>query len=416
MLAESLKHLAVPIDDVQPLPGNPRRGDVSAVAKSLKRFGQRKPIVARRADHVVVAGNHTLQAALVLGWAEIAVVWVDDDEATAKAYALADNRTSALGTFDDADLAAMVAEVHAVDPDLLLAASFDEDDLEAFLGGGASDPAEGLTDPDAVPEPPAQPVAEVGDVWLLGPHRLVCGDSTEVDTLERLVGQDRIDLVFTDPPYGMSFGSGQRPGSPRSRVKMGVIQGDDKRGDDLVALVRDALVAAMPFRKPDSPVYVCFTWRTYAEFEEALRQADMQPKACIVWNKGSIGLGTLHYRPQHEFIFYVQGSWYGDKAQSDVWTIGRETLAKYVHSTQKPVELVQRALENSSKRGDVILDVFGGSGTTLIACHRLGRVARLVELDPKYVDVICRRYQEHTGTKPVLEATGEPHDFTVSAE
>ena len=261
-----------------------------------------------------------------------------------------------------------------------------------------------------MPEPSKDPVSVLGDVWELGPHRLAVADSTVLDVWDNLCQGQAADLLFTDPPYGMSYGGGRSKGDDKEK-HWGVIENDDLTGDKLVGLVRDALVASLPHRKPDSPAYVCFTWRTYSEFEEALRQADMQPKSCIVWNKGSIGLGHLHYRPQHEFIFYVQGQWYGDKAESDVWTLGRESVGGYIHPTQKPVELVRRALENSSKPGDVVLDAFGGSGSTLIACHATGRKARLCELDPKYADVILRRYQEHTGTKPTRD--GVPHDFTT---
>jgi DNA modification methylase len=186
-----------------------------------------------------------------------------------------------------------------------------------------------------------------------------------------------------------------------------MIIGDDKTGDDLVALVRDALSTAMASSKSGAATYVCFPWRTYSEFEAALESCGLKVSACIVWDKKSIGLGNANYRPQHEFIFYCKGeAWYGDKSQSDVWSLSRGATGKYVHPTQKPVELIEQALSNSSKGGDTVLDLFGGSGSTLIACEKTGREARLMELDPKYVDVIVKRWQEFTGKQAALESDG----------
>jgi DNA modification methylase len=190
-----------------------------------------------------------------------------------------------------------------------------------------------------------------------------------------------------------------------------MILGDDKTGDELIALVRGAMAAAVAASKTGAAMYVCFPWRTYAEFEAALEALDLKVSACIVWDKKSIGLGNANYRPQHEFIFYVKGAeWYGDKAQADVWYMSRGATGQYVHPTQKPVELIERAIENSSLPGHSVLDVFGGSGSTLIACEKNNRIARLMELDPKYCDVIVRRWQAFTGKQAVLESTGQTFD------
>lgn len=188
----------------------------------------------------------------------------------------------------------------------------------------------------------------------------------------------------------------------------GMIIGDDLQGDHLVALVRDAIAQATGTMKDGGALYACFTWRTYGEFEKALQEAGHKVKACIVWDKKSIGLGNSNYRPQHEFIFYCGGQWYGDKAESDVWYMSRGNTGAYVHPTQKPVELIERALSNSSKRGDLVVDCFGGSGSTLIACEKQGRHARLMELDPKYCDVIVRRWQDFTGKSATHAETGKP--------
>lgn len=194
-----------------------------------------------------------------------------------------------------------------------------------------------------------------------------------------------------------------------------MILNDDLQGDDLICLVRDALATSIAVSKQGAPLYACFTWRTYAEFEEALESLGKEVKACIVWDKKSIGLGNSHYRPQHEFIFYCGGNWHGDKGQSDVWNMSRGSTGEYVHPTQKPVELIERALNNSSKAGDVVVDCFGGSGSTLIACEKTARDCRMMELDPKYVDVIIKRWQDFTGQQATLEATGQTYD-EVKAE
>jgi len=185
--------------------------------------------------------------------------------------------------------------------------------------------------------------------------------------------------------------------------------GDDKTGNDLIALVRDSIASVVVVNKLDSAIYICFTWRTYSEFELAIKECGLKVSACIVWDKKSIGLGNSNYRPQHEFIFYCKGgNWYGDKTQSDVWSLSRGATGKYVHPTQKPVELIEQAIGNSSKSGDTVLDVFGGSGSTLIACEKTGRINRSMELDPKYVDVIIKRWQDFTGKTATLESTGQP--------
>jgi DNA modification methylase len=285
---------------------------------------------------------------------------------------------------------------------------FDPDELDALLN--PIEETEGLTDEDAVPDVPDEPKTKLGDIYILGNHRLMCGDSTSITDVDKLMDGNKADMVFTDPPYGMSYGGGRAQGenvkfkNRSGGIKShGMILGDDKTGDDLIQLIRDALASAVATTKAGASFYVCFPWRTYSEFEAAMNQCGLKTSACIVWDKKSIGLGLSNYRPQHEFIFYSKGdSWYGDKAQSDVWYMSRGATGKYVHPTQKPVEIVEKAINNSSKSGDIILDVFGGSGSTLIAAEKIGRCARLMELDPKYCDVIVQRWEEFTGKKAVL--------------
>jgi DNA modification methylase len=415
MIQKDLLPLACPISKLSLLPGNPRRGDVEAVKASLEKFGQRKPIVVRKSDQVVIAGNHTLQAAQALGWSEIAVVWVDDDDTMSKAFALADNRTAELGDYDEEALAALIGEVGALDPELLEATGWDSKSVSELLDRMQT---ESPADVDEVSEDvPA--ISKLGDVWLLGEHRVMCGDSTNHSEVKKLLpNQIKIQMIFTDPPYGMFYGGGRAKGStPKGALVKahGMIMNDDLEGKELTKLLTDSIKIGTSFLTEDGSLYVCLTWRTYSEFLAAFENAGRQIDNCIVWDKQSIGLGNSHYRPQHEFIFYSKGNWSGDKAQSDVWYSSRGSTSEYVHPTQKPVELICQAIQNSSRIKDKVLDLFGGSGSTLIAAQETNRVAYLMELDPHYVDVICARYQKHTGVLPVLESDGLAHDFSADA-
>jgi DNA modification methylase len=528
VIAAGLQSLAHPVAELHLLAGNPRRGDVDAVARSLERFGQRKPIVARR-DGTVVAGNHTLQAVQRLGWPEIAVVWVDDDDATAKAFALADNRTAELGSYDDEALAAMVAEVGAVDMELVGAAGYSDADLAALLGkvnpvAGIDAPA-ALTEPDAVPELPTDAQSKLGDLWLLGPHRVMCGDTTDPIAVRRLIGADVASLIHADPPYGMG------------KEADGVLN-DNLYGSKLDQFQMRWWNAWLPFLTDNGSAYIWGNapdlWRLWW-VGGLSNDADLLVRNEIVWDKGNgIGMrsaGEHSYPTATERALFVMrgqqfldsgsvedywdghepfrvwlvaerdkmgwttgdvnritgtngmaGHWFGKSqffiitrkhydtlrdaaagkafrptfdqvfrelfptlqaeakahrqrrqadmeavrsyfdnthdAMTDVWQFPRVSgEERYGHATPKPVAMVERAMLTSTRGGDVVTVPFGGTGPELIAAHRIGRRCLVMELEPVYVDVICRRYQEHTGTKPerVLEdGTTEPHDFTGS--
>ena len=411
MIAEPLRPLARPVDGLRLLDGNPRRGDVESVKRSLRRFGQRKPIVVRE-DGTVEAGNTTLKAALELGWTEIAAVAFGDDDATAKAFALADNRTSELGSFDLAALTAMAVEVHAADPELLAAASYTEADLNALLAGQRV--PEKRTDPDAVPDAPAEPVTVPGDVWELGPHRLLCGDATDMAAIEAMLAGDRCDCMWTDPPYGVEY-----VGKTKDAL---TIRNDG--ADDLPGLLAGAFAVATAALKPSAAVYIAHpAGALFMVFAKAFFDAGWKFHEGLVWVKDVMVLGHSDYHFRHEPVMfgYTAGEgrhgrggkgWYGDHTQTSVFEIPKPSRSE-AHPTMKPVELVTRHLANSCPPGGMVYEPFGGSGSTLIAAHGLNQVARLVELDPRYCDVICRRYQEHAGTRPVLQATGQPHDFTA---
>jgi len=393
----------VDINTIKPYENNPRKLKDSAiekVAKSIKEFGFRQPIVVDK-EKIIVVGHTRYRASKKLGLTNVPITIADNlTPEQINAYRIADNRTNEEAEWDIELLKTELKDLQLKDFNLDLTA-FDEDQLNNFL----FEEKEGLTDEDAVPETPEEPITKLGDIWKLGNHRLMCGDSTLINNFDKLC-LEQADMIFTDPPYGMSYGGGRAEGStPKGALVKahGMIKNDDLRDEELINLVKDSLSTSLMKSKQGSASYICFTWRTYSEFYKALTDAGFKIKNCIVWDKKSIGLGLSHYRPQHEFIFYCGEQWYGDKSQSDVWYMSRGATSKYVHPTQKPVELICKALENSSKNEDVIIDCFGGSGSTLIACEKLNRKARVMELDPKYCDVIVKRWEQFTGKKAELE-------------
>jgi DNA modification methylase len=393
----------VDINTIKPYENNPRKLKDSAiekVAKSIKEFGFRQPIVVDK-EKIIVVGHTRYRASKKLGLTNVPITIADNlTPEQINAYRIADNRTNEEAEWDIELLKTELKDLQLKDFDLDLTA-FDEDQLNNFL----FEEKDGLTDEDAVPETPEEPITKLGDIWKLGNHRLMCGDSTLINNFDKLC-LEQADMIFTDPPYGMSYGGGRAEGStPKGALVKahGMIKNDDLRDEELINLVKDSLSTSLMKSKQGSASYICFTWRTYSEFYKALTDARFKIKNCIVWDKKSIGLGLSHYRPQHEFIFYCGEQWYGDKSQSDVWYMSRGATSKYVHPTQKPVELICKALENSSKNEDVIIDCFGGSGSTLIACEKLNRKARVMELDPKYCDVIVKRWEQFTGKKAELE-------------
>lgn len=375
---------------------------IAQIAGSIKEFGFTNPILIDK-DNGIIAGHGRVAAARKLNLTEVPCIRLEHlSETQRKAYILADNRI-ALNSGWEADLLSVeMAELKDLGINLE-SLGFDSDEIDALLN--KIEPTAGLTDEDEAPEVQEQAVTKPGDIWVMGNHRLMCGDSTSIDAVDKLMAGQKADMVFTDPPYGMSYEGG------RGKKQFGMIKNDDAQGDDLISLVRDALSTAKASSKEGASAYVCFPWRTYAEFESAMESCGLTINSCIVWDKKSVGLGHQDYRPQHEFIFYSKGGqFYGDRSQSDVWYMSRGNTGAYVHPTQKPVELIEKAVTNSSKAGDAVIDCFGGSGSTLIACEKTGRIARLMELDQKYCDVIVKRWQQFTGKKAILEQTGQTYE------
>ncbi|MDZ4678409.1 MAG: site-specific DNA-methyltransferase [Oligoflexia bacterium] len=403
------------IEKLKPYQKNPRthsEDQIKQIANSIEEFGFTNPILVD-SQAGIIAGHGRLMAANILGMKEVPVIVLDHLTPSQKrAYIIADNRLALNSGWDDTLLSEELKALELDGFDLSVL-GFQDSELDELLDGEEDTGADGTSE-NEVPEVPKIPKTKLGQVFKLGDHRLLCGDSTNMSHVHNLMGGEKTDLVFTDPPYGMSYGGGRQPGNhvldKNGIVKIkahGMILNDDKVGADLIKLVQEAIQCGVTFKKPSAGVYVCFTWRTFSEFEKALIKSSLKPKACIVWNKKSIGLGMSHYRPQHEFIFYCDGEWLGGKDESDVWEMSRGNTSEYVHPTQKPVELIERAIRNSCKRDGIVLDLFGGSGSTLIAAEKTKRKARLMELDPKYCDVIIARWEKFTGQKAVLLMPGK---------
>ena len=398
-----MKVKQTPIDDVIPYARNPRKnGDaIAKVAASLKEFGWQQPIVVD-SEMVVIAGHTRLAAARKLGMEKVPVVIADGlTPSQVKAYRLADNRVSQEAQWDDELLSVELEELLA-DGYNLSETGFDEDELASLL----AQEIEGLTDEDSVPEVPETPKTVEGDIWILGNHRLMCGDSTSIDAVEKLMDGKKADMVFTDPPYNIDYGNIKHP-----KFKQRSIENDNMSGanfKDFCASFVACIVAfcdgcVYVFGPPGPDGRIMFT-----QCDEA-----MHCSTTIVWNKDQFTLGRGKYQNKYEpcwFGWNKSGSTFiNDRKLTNVWDFKRPKSSD-LHPTMKPVELVENAIGHASNAGGVVLDLFGGSGTTMIAAEKNGRVSRLMELDPKYCDVIIKRWQDFTGQKAIHAETGEKFD------
>lgn len=360
-------------------------------------------------DGITTGDGGTWLMPVEFGWSSRS-----DDEAEALAVAL--NEATTRGGWDERALASILADLDGVDADLRRIAGWDDAGFGELLaslgpvGGPGGDPGDGSGgDPDEVPAPPAEPVTRPGDQWLLGPHRLLCGDSTDLHCVEAVLGGRRADCVWTDPPYGIDYKSGHNNWADRLY------------GDVDTRIIGPAVSVVAGALRPGAAVYLTTRWDVAPQWCGALDAAGLRPRNMIVWVKSLQGMGDLEgaYGSRWEAVLFAHDGTHKllHGRPDDIWDVGHLfTRGHRWHPTQKPVELVTRALENSTEPGGVVFDPFAGSCTTVIAARRTGRVAALVELDPRYVDVACRRWQEHTGELPVLASTGEPHDFAAGGE
>ncbi len=377
-------------------PANARKHgkkNLDSIKGSLAKFGQQKPIVVTF-ENVIVAGNGTLQAAKELGWEEIDIVRTNLKGSDITAFGIADNRTSELAEWDDDVLKELLEGLKEEDFDLS-AIGFDDGDFAAITGGKSK---EGLTDPDDVPEPPKVPITKLGDIWQLGNHRLMCGDSTDLAQVEKLMDGHKADMWLTDPPYNVAY-------EGKTKEAM-TIQNDSMSDGDFREFLKRCYAAADNVMKPGAVFYI---WHADSEgytFRGAAFDIGWKVRQCLIWKKSSMVLGRQDYHWQHEPCLYgwKEGAghlWTSDRKQTTILEFDRPSR-NGEHPTMKPVALFGYQMLNNTKGADIVLDSFGGSGTTIMAAEQNGRYARLMELDPKYCDVIVKRWEDFTGQKAVL--------------
>ncbi len=382
-----------PIDSIRPYENNPRDNDaaVDAVAASIKEFQFRQPIVVDE-QGVIIVGHTRYKAALKLGMTEVPVhVAVGLSSEQARAYRIADNQTAAIATWDESKLTRELMALQSADFDLTML-GFDDDQLTRFL---APEPTEGQVDPDDVPEPPAEPVTRPGDLWLLGRHRLLCGDATRPDDLQRLLPSGKADLLLTDPPYNVAY-----EGKTKDALR---IANDQMDPAAYRAFLTSALATAGKHLRRGGAFYLWHADTAGLDVRLSCAEAGLRIRQCLVWVKSGMVLGRQDYQWKHEPCLYgwAEGAahtWLSDRAQTTVLEFDKP--AKNAdHPTTKPVDLFAYLITNSCKPGGLVLDPFAGSGTALVAAERTGRRAALVEVDPRYCDVVVARFEALTGQK-----------------
>ena len=373
---------------------------VAQIAASIVEFGFTNPILAG-SDGVIVAGHGRLAAAQKLGLDTVPVVVLDHLTPTQRrALIIADNRIAENAGWDDAMLR---IELQSLQEDgfNLDITGFDADALAEIMAGEETT-VDGQADDDAVPDVPVTPISRPGDVWELGNHRLLCGDATDPASYEALMADAQADMVFTDPPYNVDYANSAKD---KMRGKDRPIL-NDNLGDGFYDFLLAALTPMLS--RCSGATYIAMSSSELDTLQQAFRAAGGKWSTFIIWAKNTFTLGRADYQRQYEPILYgwPEGQnrhWCGDRDQGDVWNI-KKPQKNDLHPTMKPVELVERAIRNSSRPGDIVLDPFGGSGTTLIAAEKSGRIGWLIELDPKYVDVIVRRWQDWSGKEAYREA------------
>jgi len=415
MTTEKLQIEYIPISEIKPYKNNPRKNEkaIDIVAKSIKEFGFKNPVIIDK-NNEIVAGHTRIKAATKLGMTEVPVIWADDlTVEQVKAFRIMDNKSMEYANWDWELLKTEFEQIK----DLTLT-GFSEAEIDKII-----EPIEkanfGNKDPKYS--------VEKGDLYKLGNHRLICADSTVENTYLRLIPSGKsIHMVFTDPPYGVSYSGTNNPNGR----DWDVIEGDDLRGDDLYDMLEGAFTQINQHLVQNGALYVFHASSNQILFEKALNSAGFQVKQQLIWNKHHI-LGHSHYHWCHEPIFYASRinetpTFYGTRANktmltkvdpdemtleelrkfvkkikdsSTVWDVKKDSSKEYIHPTQKPTKLAQRAIVNSSKKGDNVLEPFGGSGSTLMACEEKGRNCYLIELDPAFCSHIIERWETSTGNK-----------------
>ena len=372
-----------PIQDLIPYARNSRThsdAQVAQIAASIREFGWTNPILLD-GENGIIAGHGRVMAAQKLGETEAPTIELGHmTDAQKRAYIIADNKLALNAGWDDEMLALELSDLQDAGYDLGLT-GFDDDEISKLFPEKVN---EGLTDEDEAPPVPEEPKTKLGDIYQLGNHRLMCGDSTSIDAVDKLMDGDKVEMVFTDPPYNIGY---QDMGGIHEKIK------NDKMDDDeFLDFLRQTIY-------PAEVMYVCCSWQYANLFKQAMFEIGKPAKAMIVWDKVNPAQNLDLYFKQHEIIFYY-GPFGGQKTvRGDIWQIKRQRNT--VHPTMKPIELIEMALKDHPDK-KIVYDAFGGSGSTMIACEKVGKRARLMELEPKYCDVIVKRWEDFTGKKAVL--------------
>jgi DNA modification methylase len=379
---------------------------ITQIVSSIKEFGFTNPILIDK-DNSIIAGHGRLQAVKRLGLEEVPCILISGLTKTQiKALIIADNQLALNAGWD---LEKLSVEIEGLEEDKfdLNILGFEEDFLKDLL----FKENEGLTDEDAAPDAPENPKSKPKDIWLLGSHKLICGDSTKAEDYKLLFKDNLADMIFTDPPYNVDY-------SGRGKNDLGKIINDNMDENKFVLFLDDVFKLMSDNLKPLSILYVCHPdshSKPKIAFEIAFDKY-FKKSSTLIWNKGNAGMGWQDYRSQHEPILYGwkegkgKHNFYGDRTKTSIWNIKRDNTTEYKHPTQKPVELVKEAILNSSKEKDIIFDPFSGSGSTLIACEKLNRICYGIELDTKFVDVIIQRWQQFTGKEAIHEQSGKTYN------
>jgi DNA modification methylase len=400
-----------PLGALIPYARNPRThsdAQVAQIAASIREFGWTNPVLVDGTNGII-AGHGRVLAARKLGLEQVPVIELAHmSEGQKRAYVLADNQLALNAGWDEALLRLELADLSELGFDLGLI-GFGEGELERLLAGGK----EGLTEDDEAPALPEQAITQPGDLWVLGAHRLLCGDATVQADVERVLDGQLADMTFTDPPYNVDYAN-----SPKDKLrgKHRPILNDDL-GAGFEAFLHEACTNILSATK--GAVYICMSSSELHSLQKAFTAAGGKWSTFVIWAKHTFTLGRADYQRQYEPLLYGwrEGHdhyWCGARDQGDLWHFDKPARND-LHPTMKPVALVERAIRNSSKSRDIVLDPFGGSGSTLIACAKAGRQARLVELDPKYCDVTVQRWQAWTGEFATLDGDGRSFE-EIAAE
>jgi DNA modification methylase len=373
-------------------------GQIKQIEESIKEFGFTNPVLLDK-NNEIIAGHGRVLASKKMGIKKVPCIRLSHlTEQQKRAYVIADNQLALNAGWDEDILSLEIGDLSDNDFDISLLGF---NDLE--LNGYLLKEFEGLTDEDEVPEPPVEPVTKLGDIWQLGKHKLICGDSTAKDTFKNLFNDNKADLIFTDPPYNVDY-------SGRGENNLGKIKNDNMSENDFIDFLYKNFNLMSDYLKSLGCIYVCHPdsqSKPKIAFELNFEKF-FKKSSTIIWDKGNAGMGWQDYRSQHEPILYGwkkgegKHSFYGDRKNTSIWDIKRDTVIEYKHPTQKPVALSQKAILNNSKKNNIVFDSFLGSGSTLIACEKLDRICYGMELDPKCCDVIVKRWENFTGKKAEL--------------